>query len=71
VVDRGGLENRCASCRYRGFESHPLRHSGIELGTTPILISSGADAADRSAVSLPRTSIVFSPTVMRSTSSRT
>ena len=26
VVERGGLENRCTPCGYRGFESHPLRH---------------------------------------------
>ena len=25
MVERGGLENRCALA-YRGFESHPLRH---------------------------------------------
>ena len=26
VVERGGLENRCALA-HRGFESHPLRHA--------------------------------------------
>ena len=25
VDDRGGLENRCSPCGYRGFESLPLR----------------------------------------------
>ena len=25
MVDRGGLENRCAPLVHRGFESHPLR----------------------------------------------
>ena len=38
VVERDGLENRCTSSRYRGFESHPLRsrwnrrRSGPPLG---------------------------------------
>ena len=27
MVERGGLENRCAFKAYRGFESHLLRHS--------------------------------------------
>src|SRR5215469_4922756 len=27
VVDRGGLENRCTPCGYRGFESLPLRQT--------------------------------------------
>ena len=26
MVERDGLENRCIVLRYRGFESHPLRH---------------------------------------------
>ena len=26
MVERGGLENRCAASPYRGFESHPLRY---------------------------------------------
>ena len=26
MVERGGLENRCALA-HRGFESHPLRHA--------------------------------------------
>ena len=29
AVDRGGLENRCTLCGYRGFESLPLRQNPI------------------------------------------
>ena len=29
MVEGGGLESRCASCAYRGFESHPLRQSFV------------------------------------------
>ena len=31
MVDWDGLENRCAA-RYRGFESHPLRHGPLPQG---------------------------------------
>ncbi len=33
MVERGGLENRCTSCRYRGFESHPLRRASDMVGS--------------------------------------
>ncbi len=37
MVESGGLENRCTA-RYRGFESHPLRHLSPRMrspGPTP------------------------------------
>ncbi len=30
MVERGGLENRCSPCGYRGFESLPLRQ-GVSI----------------------------------------
>ena len=36
--DRDGLENRCGLYGHRGFESHPLRHSGQEFPLPALII---------------------------------